>query len=71
MTAAKLQGKVAIVTGAALGMGNAVAHRFIAEGANVIVADIREAEGKALASSWMAIMADISPAPADHRATAD
>jgi AcrR family transcriptional regulator len=25
----------------------------------------------ALASSWMAIMADISPAPAEHRATAD
>ena len=45
----KLEGKVAIVTGAALGMGNAVAHRFTAEGANVVVADIREAEGKALA----------------------
>src|SRR6185312_15823600 len=45
----KLGGKVAIVTGAALGMGNAVARRFTAEGANVVVADIREAEGKALA----------------------
>lgn len=54
MTPGKLQGprlagKVAIVTGAALGMGNAVARRFTAEGANVVVADIREAEGKALA----------------------
>jgi NAD(P)-dependent dehydrogenase (short-subunit alcohol dehydrogenase family) len=46
----KLEGKVAIVTGAALGMGNAVARRFTAEGANVVVADIREAEGKALAN---------------------
>jgi 3alpha(or 20beta)-hydroxysteroid dehydrogenase len=49
MTVARLQGKVAIVTGAALGMGNAVARRFCAEGASVVVADINERDGKALA----------------------
>ena len=50
MSCGRLSGKVAIVTGAALGMGNAVARRFAAEGAQVVLGDIREAEGKALAA---------------------
>jgi NAD(P)-dependent dehydrogenase (short-subunit alcohol dehydrogenase family) len=41
----RLQGKVAIVTGAASGIGKATAARFRAEGAAVIVADRDEAEG--------------------------
>ncbi len=40
----RLQKKVAIVTGAARGQGEAVARRFAREGARVVVAD-REAEG--------------------------
>ena len=46
----RLAGKVAIVTGAASGMGAATARRFAAEGAKVVVADVLEAEGKAVAS---------------------
>jgi NAD(P)-dependent dehydrogenase (short-subunit alcohol dehydrogenase family) len=41
----RLEGKVAIVTGAASGIGKAAAARFRAEGARVIAADRTEAEG--------------------------
>ncbi len=40
----RLKDKVAIVTGAGSGLGRAIAHRLAAEGAMVVVADIREAE---------------------------
>lgn len=36
----KLQGKVAIVTGAGSGNGRAIAHRYLQEGARVVLADI-------------------------------
>ncbi len=39
-----LQGKVAMVTGAAGGLGKAVAAAYVAAGANVVLADLREAE---------------------------
>jgi 2-deoxy-D-gluconate 3-dehydrogenase len=42
----KLDGKTAIVTGGARGIGLAIAKRYIAEGARVVVADIDEAAGK-------------------------
>jgi len=47
----RLQDKVAIVTGAASGMGAATARLFAREGAKVIVADVLEAEGQAVADS--------------------
>lgn len=45
----RLQGKIALVTGAAGGIGEAIARRFVAEGATVFVADLKEAQGRALA----------------------
>lgn len=44
----QLAGKIAIITGAAQGMGAAHARRFAAEGACVVMTDIKEQEGKAL-----------------------
>ena len=41
----RLQGKVAIVTGGASGMGRATVMRFLADGAKVVVADLNEANG--------------------------
>ncbi len=38
----RLQGKVAIVTGGAQGMGRAIALRYAQEGASVVVADLQE-----------------------------
>jgi meso-butanediol dehydrogenase/(S,S)-butanediol dehydrogenase/diacetyl reductase len=46
----RLAGKVAVVTGAASGIGAASARRFVAEGARVLLADVNEAGGEALAA---------------------
>jgi NAD(P)-dependent dehydrogenase (short-subunit alcohol dehydrogenase family) len=46
----QLEGKTALVTGAALGIGLAVATRFVKEGARVILAD-RNGEGAAAAAA--------------------
>ena len=47
MTAGPLEGKVAIVTGAAMGMGEATARVFAAAGARVLVGDIDSELGRA------------------------
>jgi 3alpha(or 20beta)-hydroxysteroid dehydrogenase len=47
----RLDGKVAVITGAAQGMGESHARRFVAEGAKVIVADVNVKAGKAVADS--------------------
>lgn len=51
MTFPVLEGKTAIVTGAAMGMGEATARLFAEAGANVVVADFNEEKGTAVARS--------------------
>ena len=45
----RLQGNVAIVTGAASGIGRAIAQAFRREGARLVVADLDE---QGLAQAW-------------------
>ncbi len=47
----RVEGKVAIVTGAASGMGKADAVRLAEEGAKVVLTDLNEADGQAVADS--------------------
>jgi NAD(P)-dependent dehydrogenase (short-subunit alcohol dehydrogenase family) len=47
---ARLDGRVAVVTGAASGIGAGTARRFLQEGARVVVADIQDEPGQALAT---------------------
>ncbi|MEO6085908.1 MAG: glucose 1-dehydrogenase [Umezawaea sp.] len=49
MTTGRLDGKVAIITGAARGQGAAAARRFVAEGARVAITDVLDEQGKSLA----------------------
>jgi NAD(P)-dependent dehydrogenase (short-subunit alcohol dehydrogenase family) len=44
----KLDGKVAVITGGASGMGAGTVRRFVAEGARVVVADVTDERGRAL-----------------------
>lgn len=43
----RLQNKVAVITGGASGMGQSTVHRFLAEGARVVIADFNTANGEA------------------------
>lgn len=60
----RLEGKVAIVTGAASGFGAAIARQYAAEGAKVVVADLNEAGGQSVAKSAsghaIAVRCDVS-----------
>ena len=60
--AGRLEGKVAVITGAASGIGRASAERFSAEGARVVIADIADAAGEALAAGLgaMYVHADVT-----------
>lgn len=47
----RFTGKTAFVTGAASGIGEATARMFAREGARVVIADLLEQEGQAVAQS--------------------
>jgi NAD(P)-dependent dehydrogenase (short-subunit alcohol dehydrogenase family) len=57
----KLEGKIAIITGAASGIGEAAVRKFVSEGATVVIADLQEEKGEALARS-------LAPNAVFHRA---
>jgi 3-oxoacyl-[acyl-carrier protein] reductase len=69
----KLEGKVAVVTGGASGIGEATSLRLAADGARVAVLDINEQAAEltaSLAGDGIAVRADVSDAAAVERALA-
>ncbi len=61
----RLQGKSAIVTGGAVGIGRACVRRMAGEGAKVAILDRLEAQGEALAEDLSAAGHDVCFLPAD------
>jgi len=62
----RLDDKIAIVTGAGQGIGQAIAGKLAAEGATVVVTDLDEASARATAAAWpgsVAIRADVTDRP--------
>ena len=51
----RVAGKVAIVTGAASGIGRSCAELLAQEGATVVITDIQEAMGCECVSTWNAM----------------
>ena len=67
MTQGRLEGKVALITGAANGLGRQTALRFVREGASVVVADVNDEAGldvvaqvEKLGGRGLYIQADVS-----------
>jgi 3alpha(or 20beta)-hydroxysteroid dehydrogenase len=64
MSRARFEGKVALVTGAARGQGEEEARRFVAEGAQVVITDVLDAEldvvAKELGDAALALHHDVS-----------
>lgn len=59
-----LDGKIAIVTGGAQGIGNAIARRFLQDGASVMIADTNDRDG-AIAAKELSAMGPVRFASAD------
>jgi len=62
----RLDGKVAVITGAASGIGKASARRFASDGANVVVVDLADEAGESLAAEigGLYVHADVTDAAA-------
>ncbi len=72
MAQSSFKGKIAVVTGAASGLGLAIAERLAADGAKVVVSDINASTGKDVAA-WLGgtfVQADVGKR-ADCRALVD
>ncbi len=69
--AGRLEGKVAIVTGAGSGFGEGIARRYAREGARVVVAEIDEGNGRRVADAIAATGADARFVAADVAEEAD
>ena len=53
----RLEGKVAVITGGASGIGEASVRRFVGEGCKVVIADLQHERGERLAAELGAVAA--------------
>ena len=70
-TGGRIQDKVAVITGAASGMGRATAERFATEGAKLVLADLDQEKLDAVAGELTARGCDVLAVAGDIASEAD